>query len=151
MQPWRKLWKVGRKFRLPWRWGWSAAGPSVIGWECAAYILNSTDENHKRRRAPQGSWFFQMCARLFSLGFSQPVWQILILHHRVFLKCIRIHADYHCRWEWLKRRCASQLQLKSFNICSVNKEDELHWPWNWINEENLQIWIKLPGAFLLLW
>ncbi len=40
----------GRKFRLPWRRGWSAAGPPVIGWECAAYILHSMEMNCKKER-----------------------------------------------------------------------------------------------------
>lgn len=57
----------------------------MIGLEDVAYILHSTENNHKRRRdrrAPRESRFFQ---QLFSHGFSESerATQILALHQSV--------------------------------------------------------------------
>lgn len=58
----------------------------MIGLEDVAYILHSTEKNHKRRRdrrAPQESRFFSQ--QLFSHGLSESerATQILTLHQSV--------------------------------------------------------------------
>lgn len=101
--------------------GWSGARPSVIGLEDVAYILHSTEKNHKRRRdrrAPQESSLFQ---QLFSHGLSESerATQILALHQSVSRFRLITASDEH--------------------VWTANHTQEFKcWPWNWIR---VQMWI----------